>query len=180
MRNRVIAPLVMLATISTLTACSVTSKTTPSVTLTGSTGSIQIDTSGSTVIIIPTPETTGIVITPTGMPESTGSMHTGMYTPVTASGNMHGAPMTKTEIISYRSPAGEDKVEITVTVNDGIITAVSSKTLGTNDASKYNQNNFAKNVSVKVVGMAKKNFKIDTIGGASLTTGAFNQFIQSL
>ena len=180
MRNPVIAPLVMLATISTLTACSVKSQTTPPVVLTTSTASVQIDTSGSTVIITPTPETTAVIITPTTPPESTGSMNTGIYTPVTASVNLHGSPMTKTEIISYRSPAGEDKVEVTVTVNDGIITAVSSKTLGTNDASKYNQNNFAKNVSGKAVGMAKKNFKIDTVGGASLTTAAFNQFVQSL
>ena len=52
--------------------------------------------------------------------------------------------------------------------------------MATNDASKYNQENFSKEVGAKVVGKAKKSFKLDTVGGASLTTAAFESFVRSL
>jgi len=88
--------------------------------------------------------------------------------------------MTTTRVVQYRSPAGMDDVEFSVTVENGIITAASSRTLATNDGSKYNQDNFASGVSGKVVGKSVKDFSIDTIGGASLTTAAFEKFVQSL
>ena len=85
--------------------------------------------------------------------------------------------ITRTGVESYQSPAGLDQVEFTVSVKDGVITAASSKVLATNDASKYNQGNFAKEVSAKVVGKSTKDFEIDAIGGASLTTAAFEKFV---
>ena len=64
-------------------------------------------------------------------------------------------------------------------MTDGVITAASSKTLATNDASKYNQDNFSKSVSASVVGKKAKDIHVDAIGGASLTTGAFETFVHS-
>ena len=87
--------------------------------------------------------------------------------------------LSRTETLSYQSPAGKEEVEFSVSVTDGVITAASSKTLATNDASKYNQDNFSKSVSASVVGKKAKDLHVDAIGGASLTTGAFEIFAHS-
>ena len=49
----------------------------------------------------------------------------------------------------------------------------------TTDTSKYNQDNFVKAVSAKAVGKKAKDFKVDAIGGSSLTTAAFETFVHS-
>ena len=72
--------------------------------------------------------------------------------------------ITTTRVVQYQSPAGTDDVEFSVTVENGIITAVSSRTLATNDGSKYNQDKFASEVAGKVVGKSVKDFDIDVIG----------------
>ncbi len=89
--------------------------------------------------------------------------------------------LTRKETLSYAVPAPDlnTTVEFDVTVTDGIITTATSRTLATADASKFNQDNFAKDVSAKVVGKKAKDLKIDAIGGASLTTLAFETFVHS-
>ena len=116
------------------------------------------NTSTPVVIQQPAPTVTGIVITPT--------------VPVV---------ITRKETLSYAVPAPELKtsVEFDVMVTDGIITSAKSRTLATGDASKYNQDNFAKDLSAKVVGKKAKDLKVDAIGGASLTTAAFETFVHS-
>ena len=88
--------------------------------------------------------------------------------------------LTKTGIASYNSPAGLDTIEFSITHKDGVITAASAKPLATHPGSVKNQGNFAKEVESKVVGKSIKNFDVEVIGGASLTTGAFKKFVQSL
>jgi hypothetical protein len=115
------------------------------------------------VVTTPTPTNviTGVVITPTTSVAPTA--------------------LTRKETLSYDVPAPELKapVEFDVTVTDGIITAATARTLATTPASKYNQDNFVKNVSAKVVGKKAKDLKVDAIGGASLTTLAFETFVHS-
>jgi len=115
-------------------------------------------------------------ITPSPMTVQQPSVVTGVVvTPV--------APivLTRKETLSYTVPAPDlnTTVEFDVTVTDGIITTATSRTLATADASKFNQDNFAKDVSAKVVGKKAKDLKIDAIGGASLTTLAFETFVHS-
>lgn len=88
---------------------------------------------------------------------------------------------TRKESLSYDVPAPDTKaqVEFDVTVTDGVITSATSRTLATADASKYNQDNFAKALSAKVVGKKAKDLKVDAVGGASLTTLAFETFVHS-
>lgn len=89
--------------------------------------------------------------------------------------------LTRKETLSYVVPAPDlnTTVEFDVTVKDGIITSAASRTLATADASKFNQDNFAKDLSAKVVGKKAKDLKVDAIGGASLTTTAFETFVHS-
>lgn len=139
MKNHALIPLVMLATLTTLTACTQS----------------------------PTPNH---IVTPPAPTTLTASTHP---TPSSTS-------VTKTEVVSYMSPAGKDQIEFSITVESGMIMAASAKPLATNDASKYNQGNFIKEVATKVVGKSIQDFKVDTIGGASLTTAAFEKFVQSV
>lgn len=113
------------------------------------------------------------VSTTTGTTESTGTVSDA------SSGLSVVAPLTRKETVTYNTPEGMVPVEFDVTVTDGTITSATSTTLATGDASKYNQDNFAKEVSAKVVGKKAADLSVDAIGGASLTTGAFEQFVHS-
>ena len=89
------------------------------------------------------------------------------------------APVARTETVSYQNPAGNDEVEFSVTVTDGVITAASATPKAVHDISKKRQEAFALEVSAKVVGMKAKDLDVDAIGGSSLTTGAFEMFVRS-
>lgn len=88
--------------------------------------------------------------------------------------------VTKTQYLSYKSPAGDDTMSVSVTTKDGVVTAVSATPEATNPISLQLQKAFADNVSGKVVGKSVKNLKVDTISGASLTTKAFNDFLATV
>ena len=78
----------------------------------------------------------------------------------------------------YTSPAGKERINFVVQVKDGIISSVSAVPRATNKISKSLQKAFAKNITKAVVGKKAKNLDIDVIGWASLTTVAFEQFVQ--
>ena len=80
--------------------------------------------------------------------------------------------------VTYISPAGNERINFVVQVKDGIISSVSSVPRATNKISKSLQKSFSKNISKVVVGKKVKNLDIDVVGGASLTTVAFEKFIQ--
>jgi hypothetical protein len=77
------------------------------------------------------------------------------------------------------SPGGQDLVEFSVTVDGGVIQAVSMIPKGSNDVSKQYQAGFARELSGKVMGKKIADLGMDAIGGASLTTAAFRQFVGS-
>lgn len=92
------------------------------------------------------------------------------------------APVTTKKIVSYITPShrGNTTTEFSVTTQDGIITAASATfQSGDHDDQKY-QNAFSRSISSAVVGKKTNNMNLDVIGGASLTTAAFEQFIKSL
>lgn len=89
------------------------------------------------------------------------------------------APVSRTETVSYKNPSGNDEVEFSVTVTDGVITAASATPKAVNEISKKRQEAFALEVGSKVVGMKAKDLDVDAIGGSSLTTGAFEMFVRS-
>lgn len=80
--------------------------------------------------------------------------------------------------VTYTSPAGKERINFVVQVKDGIIASVSAIPWATNKISKSLQKAFAKNITKAVVGKKAKNLDIDVIGWASLTTVAFEQFVQ--
>lgn len=89
--------------------------------------------------------------------------------------------LSRTEVVSYNSPSpdGMVEVEFSVTVSDGVITAAAAVPKAGKQASDYNQANFAKELSASVVGKKAADLDVDAIGGASLTTAAFEIFARS-
>ncbi len=166
MKKSLVAPLALLASISLLTSCTVPGmapKTTP----------VAPTTPVETVAPVAPIETIPVAPVSTGTTESTGTVSetTPTLSPVSA--------LTRKETVTYNTPEGMVPVEFDVTITDGMITSATSNTLATSDASKYNQDNFAKDLSAKVVGKKAADLSVDAIGWASLTTAAFAQFVQS-
>ncbi len=87
--------------------------------------------------------------------------------------------VTETKELSYTSPAGPESIKVSITTQNGIITNVMATPLATAPISLKLQTAFADNVSKSVVGKNLKGLKVDTVSGASLTTGAFNEFLAS-
>lgn len=84
-----------------------------------------------------------------------------------------------TKVIAYTSPAGPEEIEVTLGISNNAIASVSVKPMATNEISNKLQTSFAAGVGVSV-GKPTALFNLDTVGGASLTTKAFNAYVQSL
>ena len=155
--KKLILPLALLASIATLTSCTQKAETPTEVT--------------------PVPT---VVETPSEVvPTATGTME--VSTGETNQIDTTVAPVSRNETVTYATPAGNDAVEFSVTITDGVITQASATPKANNDISKKMQTGFSADVSSKVVG--KKVSDLDTmsaIGGASLTTGAFKRFVQAM
>lgn len=88
---------------------------------------------------------------------------------------------TITEKETYQSPAGPEEVGFTIVVDDGgVITEAKTEELAKAPISKVRQSAFAKELSGAVVGKKLSELSsVDRIGGSSLTTGAFNKFLEN-
>jgi len=91
-------------------------------------------------------------------------------------------PTTKisSEVVKYTSPAGDEEMKVTVESVNNVISKVTVTSMATNDISKKKQTGFAAEVAGVAVGKPVAGLKLDTISGASLTTKAFNEYVQSL
>lgn len=152
--KKIVLPLALLASITTLTSCTQKTETpTP---------------------IEPVPTTVETPVVPTVTTETTSSEIAPEVTPATP-------PVSRTETVTYATPAGNDPVEFSVTLTDGVITKASATPKSTHEVSKKLQTAFSAELESKVVG--KKVSDLDTIsaiGGASLATGAFKRFVQAM
>lgn len=155
----------MMASIATLVSCG--EKTTPVTPLPPVTNSAV---TGSVV----TTETPAVNPTNTGTTNTVSETASGVSaTPVV---------INRKEIVTYKIPPGEEPIEFDVTITDGIITAVTSTTKAPADhaISVKLQDAFAAEIAEKAIGKKAKDLDLEIIGGASLTTAAFEQFVQSI
>ncbi len=166
--KKIALPLVMIASLTTLVSC-------------------WDNQSVSTPTISPkSPVVTGVVITPTqsGATTSTGistvvSPSITTQTPVALTGS-NSMSIDRSETVSYQSPGGLDQMDIWVVITDGIIASVTVTPKWSNDTSTQYQKGFAAEVAKKVVGKNAKSLQLSAIAGASLTTAAFEKFVQSI
>ena len=94
-------------------------------------------------------------------------------------GDAQSKSVTKSTTVSYQTPDGSVSVGFSVTLKDGVIMAASSITQA-RETSGYYQDSFAQSLSKVVVGQKVSTLSLSAIGGASLTTHAFTQYIGSL
>jgi major membrane immunogen (membrane-anchored lipoprotein) len=83
----------------------------------------------------------------------------------------------KTQEVSYKTPAGNDSMKVSVTLKKGIVMDVSVTPLAVNPISLKIQKEFSSGVAKSAVGKNIGGLKVDTVSGASLSTGAFNEFL---
>lgn len=82
----------------------------------------------------------------------------------------------------YKTPAGSDRVEFSIAIDtDGVITNASATALSENEISKKRQMAFAEGIPAVITGKKLSDLSaIDTVGGSSLTTMAFNEALAEL
>jgi len=87
---------------------------------------------------------------------------------------------TYTEIGTYRSPAGPEEFELSLTLENDVIISSSFKAKATNEISLKLQNAFKDGYSQLVVGKPIDRVKLDVVNGASLTTKGFNEALDKI
>lgn len=81
---------------------------------------------------------------------------------------------------TYGSPAGPEPLDATVTLKDGVITAVSAKNVAVNQRSKTYQDMFISGIAGSIVGKNIKDVNITHVNGSSLTAASFNTVLHEL
>jgi uncharacterized protein with FMN-binding domain len=81
---------------------------------------------------------------------------------------------------NYESPAGKESIDVSVTLDDGVVSAVKVTPEATNPTSKTWQTAFASGVSDEVVGKSIDDVALDAVSGASLTTGGFQDALDQI
>ena len=87
-------------------------------------------------------------------------------------------PVTKSATVNYRTPEGSVPVGFSVSVKGGVIIAASSTTK-VGGTSGYYQDSFAPKIASAAVWKKVAWLNLSAVGGASLTTGAFEQFVMN-
>ncbi len=173
------APLLIAsACISMLASCSQSPSSTPSATL-------------PETSVVSSTENRGIISTPIStetVPTSNTTTPTSQKTTPTVTVSQTDTPApqnnakTTTKTISYRTPSHQwpTSTAFSVTIEDGIITDASATFLSGDHEDRQYQSRFSRQIASTVVGKKASNLSLDTVGGASLTTEAFTQFVRSL
>ncbi|RYJ03264.1 MAG: FMN-binding protein [Actinomycetales bacterium] len=82
---------------------------------------------------------------------------------------------------SYQSPAGQQSVEVEVTLEeDGTITAVTVTPQADGGNSEQFQKKFAGGIADEVVGTKIDDLNVSKVSGSSLTSGGFNAAIDEI
>lgn len=81
---------------------------------------------------------------------------------------------------SYRSPGGNETVELTVTLAGGVIMGTDLTThASTRDAEDY-QGRFKNGYKAQIVGKKIDDVSLSRVAGSSLTSGGFNQALEQI
>ncbi|AZA14368.1 hypothetical protein ACFPVT_04085 [Corynebacterium choanae] len=87
---------------------------------------------------------------------------------------------TYTQEGTYQTHVTEETFTATVTLEDGIVTAVESSADSPNQRSLGLQKAFAGALPAKIVGCPVESVKINVVGGASLTSAEFNNMMDAI
>ncbi|WP_368497528.1 hypothetical protein [Herbiconiux sp. A18JL235] len=80
----------------------------------------------------------------------------------------------------YTSPNGQEEVDVSVTLEGDVITAVTVTPEATNPNSVNYQTQFADGIAAVVVGKDIDEIEVSRVAGSSLTSGGFNKAIETI
>ena len=81
---------------------------------------------------------------------------------------------------SYTNPHGTETVDVTITLEDDVITAVEVVGHGTDPNTENYQGQFIAGIEAEVVGKNIDEISVDRVGGSSLTSGGFNAAVEEI
>lgn len=81
---------------------------------------------------------------------------------------------------TYTAPPGQEEIEISITLENGIITDTEFTGLSQNATSQRYQGIFAENYEELVIGQPIDEVELDKVAGSSLTPGGFNEALQQV
>ena len=81
---------------------------------------------------------------------------------------------------SYQSPGGQEEIDITVTLKDGVITDTSANGKPSGATATEYQGKFISGYKDQVVGKAIDSVSLDRVSGSSLTPKGFNDAIEQI
>lgn len=78
----------------------------------------------------------------------------------------------------YRSPGGNEKIGVTLTITDNTVTDVSIETHGSGSDAQEHQAQFKDGIKEIVVGKKVNDVSVSRVSGSSLTSAGFNNALQ--
>ena len=82
---------------------------------------------------------------------------------------------------SYTPPSNQtEDVDVTLTLEDSVVTALEVTTSGNHPTSKMHQRDFTSKVQEQVVGRNLDELDVDKVGGSSLTSSGFNKALDAI
>ena len=80
----------------------------------------------------------------------------------------------------YQAPSGTESVDVTVTLEDGVITDVQVVGNATDPTAIQHQGEFIGGIAAEVVGKPIDDIQVSKVSGSSLTSGGFNKAIDEI
>ena len=81
---------------------------------------------------------------------------------------------------SYMTPGGQEKVGVTVTLKDDVVTETTLQQHANNEDTENYQSQFASAYKEKVVGKTLDSIKLSRVSGSSLTSQGFNDALETI
>lgn len=81
---------------------------------------------------------------------------------------------------SYTSPGGQEEVEVSITLESDVISAVEVTPQATNPNSQRYQQEFASGIAAEVVGVDLDDVSVSRVAGSSLTSGGFMAALEDI
>ena len=124
--------------------------------------------------------------------ESSAAEETSAAAPATSTAPASGAPSEAaaaettyedgeyTQTGAYQSPAGEEEVGVTLTLEADVVTAVTVEPMPDNPTTEQYQGRFAGGISDAIVGQKLDDLAVERVAGSSLTSGGFNDAVDKI
>ena len=81
---------------------------------------------------------------------------------------------------SYRSPAGNESIEVALTLSSGVVRDATVTSKATNSTSRGYQRDFIGSFKSEVIGKSISEIELDAVGGSSLTPNGFNEAVEQI